>query len=950
MEGYKVLNLENDWYIAKDSENIGKAVGFEKSIQKSAIKAFVPSIIQQFFPEYHGVAYYWCKFVSTLKIAETERVILNFGGADYKAEVWLNGKFIGEKEGGETPFSFDVTGVLLSGKENLLAVRIVNPTDVPIDGLTLMNIPHRNKEVEKRAGCNLNHGGLWYGVSLNVVPAVYISDKFLQGDIYGNLLIDASLISTVNTDGEIFVKVYENNAISGISAQNTVKHNFINGENNVKLKVLVQNVKLWDIDNPHLYRVEITVKTKFGEHTQFVKFGFREFKIINGFFYLNGKKIFLKSAHSGNVFPAGQMLPVHAEQMRQDFIYAKASGFNAIRSIAGLFRPEQLDLADEIGLLIYEECYASWCMGYSAVDNWSNDKEYQEMLTRHTKISVGSESEMLKRWEIATVDMVKRDRNHPSVVIWGLLNETYVSGIYKTAVKFLPKLRELDPSRLVILSSGRWDVDYSVGSASNPYSSEWQNVWGNDGDENTIGSKNVHLVGDRHYYPTAPINESSANHIRQMGSDTKYPVFFSEFGVGALFNVIEEYRYFIQNGESLDLEDSGWLGYQANAFTKDFYRLGLNKIYPFPESFLKDSQRYNAEERKREFDLIRSNNNLCGYSLTGLLDHGMCGEGLWSYWRRWKPEMFDAVSEGWAKLRFCNFVTENSYSGDGFTVESVLANDGVLKSGNYTVNFAITSDKKVEYAFSTDFYLNGEDFATPIIKRKIDLKLQQGKYYFTAELMGGSPAATTTSFYVYDKPTVNNSGKIYVYGLNDGQKNKMRELNIDFTDYKDETVGSVFIGKTDVNVKAFIDKAKRGLDVIFLSAEVFDGNDISALKEVVSDIELTNHRDWLYHKEYVLADEVVFDELGCKILDLNRFKDTFPHYAFKTDVTPDYILCPCFLTGFYGAKLGYELDYGMVGFNYGSGKIILSSFDILNNLGYPTADKLLCNLISKFKA
>ena len=76
--------------------------------------------------------------------------------------------------------------------------------------------------------------------------------------------------------------------------------------------------------------------------------------------------------------------------------------------------------------------------------------------------------------------MVRRDRNHPSVVIWGLLNETYDGPVFRHAVGYLRRLRALDDTRLVLLSSGRWDGDLAVGSVSNPGEATWRHEWGSE--------------------------------------------------------------------------------------------------------------------------------------------------------------------------------------------------------------------------------------------------------------------------------------------------------------------------------------------------------------------------------------------------------------------------------------------------------------------------------------
>ena len=107
-------------------------------------------------------------------------------------------------------------------------------------------------------------------------------------------------------------------------------------------------------------------------------------------------------------------------------------GFNAIRFIAGLPPRYQLDVCDEIGLMVYEENRASWCLEDSP--------------------------RMAERFDHSTAAMIKRDRNHPCITMWGLLNETGQGAVFQHAVATLPLVRSLDASRVVMLNSGRFDL------------------------------------------------------------------------------------------------------------------------------------------------------------------------------------------------------------------------------------------------------------------------------------------------------------------------------------------------------------------------------------------------------------------------------------------------------------------------------------------------------------
>lgn len=957
----RTYELNGSWFIATDPDDTGVRRGLDKHIPKDAVPCHVPSIIQQYFPGYHGVAFYFCRFAPSLTKSPYDRLVLRFGGVDYKAEEWLNGNRLGEYEGGETPFTFDVTDTVRLDDENLLSVRVINPTDKTVDGLNLMNTPHRNKTIEKGAGSNLNHGGIWYGVTLLSLPAIYIKDKLLTGDIHsGKLKVELDIHSHIPTDTEITVRINVSERTHSKSSVifSSRSANVCNSDR-FSLSLTVPSVRLWSPDDPYLYRVEIELESQYGIHRESLNFGFRELRVgEDGYFYLNGKKFFLKCSHSGNAFPVGQMFPVYPEHTRQDFIYAKACGFNALRAIAGMFRPEQLDLADEIGLMVYEECFASWCMGYTDKMRSDSDEEYDRLAAERGYMPLGDKEAMLRRFDHATANMIKRDRNHACVVMWGLLNETYVSNIFKRALAFLPKARELDPTRLIILSSGRWDEDYSIGSLSNPYSNEWEKLWGEDGNpgkeiytgirdgkEFTIEKKRA--MGDCHYYATCPVSADDSDLFRNMGYSGK-PVFLSENGIGALFHVIEEWKEFMAHGERPDLEDGGWVEAQSRALMKDWSALGLESVYPFPEMMLKESQRQSADARRTMFDIVRSNPRFCGYSLTGLLDHGMCGEGLWSYFRRMKPEVFDAVSEGWARLRFCLFMRRHVYRGESFTFEAVLANDGVLKSGEYTARFAVMSETGPVTLFDTRFTVDENELAVPVIKKELSVDLPTGKYYIIASMDEAAPQACKLDFYVTDGAELPKTPvEVCGYGLREKTVEFLNSHGVTVRPLSDEFKGLILVGAPDEYImKKAAKLSENGATVLFLDSEsLVKAPELLPMLGVGKNLAAKRHHNWLYHKEAVIIENTIHQGLGHGIVDFARYDRTFPLFVYTADEYPDEVITPCFYTGYYLYKGAYGISYASCAYNKGKGRIALNAFAIENNIGHPAADRLLLNYI-----
>ena len=172
----RVIPLDGGWLLATDPANQGLEQAWFKRPVAEAKETHVPWIIQDAFPGYHGLAWYWRDFQAPANPHAQGRYLLRFWAVDYKADVWLNGQPVGSHEGGETPFTMDVTDSILPNASNRLAVRVLNPTNSPIDGIVLGETPHRNKVMPYSAGGSYNQGGIVDSVELLVVPALYVTD------------------------------------------------------------------------------------------------------------------------------------------------------------------------------------------------------------------------------------------------------------------------------------------------------------------------------------------------------------------------------------------------------------------------------------------------------------------------------------------------------------------------------------------------------------------------------------------------------------------------------------------------------------------------------------------------------------------------------------------------------------------------------------------------------
>lgn len=433
-----VASLDGTWQLAIDPQNVGRNERWYEAPRPDARAVRVPWIIQDAFPAYHGAAWYWLNFVPQPNPNERGRFLLRFTNVDFSGEVWLNNQPVGKHEGAEAPFTLDVTEFIRPGEANLLAVRVMNPDNSPTDGLALQQTPRGARVVPHRSGASYNAGGITGSVSLLTVPAVRVDDLYLSPDPKtGVIRIEATVVNALDSAIPATAAFTVAPAAEGsVLATSQVSQTLPPGQSVVKAEITVPQHRLWDLNDPALYRVTATLDapTAKSRSETGARCGFRDFRVEGGYFRLNGRRIFLRSTHTTGAFPIGQSRPHDRDLARRDLINLKMMGFNMIRFIWGGSEQYMLDLCDELGLMVYQESLASQPMEDSP--------------------------RLGELFDASVAGVIRRDRNHPSVVVWGLLNEAQLpkhEAAFRHATRMLPLVRSLDETRAVILNSGRFD-------------------------------------------------------------------------------------------------------------------------------------------------------------------------------------------------------------------------------------------------------------------------------------------------------------------------------------------------------------------------------------------------------------------------------------------------------------------------------------------------------------
>ena len=173
--------------------------------------------------------------------------------------------------------------------------------------------------------------------------------------------------------------------------------------------------------------------------------------------------------------------------------------------------------------------------------------------------------------------------------MWEMLNETSNGPVFRHAVESLALVRSLDDSRAVLLSSGRFDSEFKIGSVSNPGSDQWEHVWGKESpgaepgpDWRSVGYPSPAGAGSFHIYPQVPQTAESNHLIRTLGLGSN-PVYLAEYGIGSLKNVISDAAMYEQIGADKDLEDYVMMRSMVDRYLADWKRFELDGVYPFPE-------------------------------------------------------------------------------------------------------------------------------------------------------------------------------------------------------------------------------------------------------------------------------------------------------------------------------------------------------------------------------
>ncbi len=415
------VSLDGDWKFSgteKSESRFAADVDLDKGIEKIDFDdsrwadIVVPSNFYKKYPADPQKPYVKGWYRKTLDIplsAERKRAVLHFGVIGYEALLFVNGKPAGSHRGDFTPWDIDITDLIRPGSPATLAIRVLSDLGpsaaVGADKIiTVASHPYGSQY----AASNIK-AGIWQSASLNFVEPLYITRVLINPDTAtSQIWVDCTIVNCEKSAKtiELYTQIADALASSALPSPSpfakTAMLTLNPGENKVSFTLNLTDPKFWSPEDPNLYH--LTMLLADGAKVLSVKterFGYRSFKADGDHFLLNGKRIYL---FGESVIVASSLANGKPDQDQPDVSMAarrflgdkllgfKSRGSNALRLSEQPAIPEFLDIADEVGMIIYD----MWAWSY----NNKLDPSFEQNNRREL------------------VEWLTRDYNHASVLMW----------------------------------------------------------------------------------------------------------------------------------------------------------------------------------------------------------------------------------------------------------------------------------------------------------------------------------------------------------------------------------------------------------------------------------------------------------------------------------------------------------------------------------------------------
>jgi hypothetical protein len=605
----EVVRLNGTWDFFVGDGELADLAGREPT------RITVPGLWEaQGFLELDGVVWYRRRF--TIEDPDGWWT-LRFGAVMDLAEVYLNGQHLGGHDNPFTPFELDPSTLLTRG-ENVLAVRVADP---PAGSPEHLRTAHgkqgwANHVFPSPPSLYLTYGGIWQPVTLRRHGPVAVRDVFINGD-------PDDLVAAVELHncGAAPVRVELTLGTVGLGARAAVDL-AAGARRTLELHLGPTAAPRWAPHAPVLHDLQVEVAAAGGpSDRRSLRYGLRTVRVNGAQLLLNGEPYRMKSALVQGFWPTGLYAEDGYAAIRDEVQAARAMGFNTLRLHLKAFDPAYLEICDELGMLLHCDIPVAEPIAH------------QEL---------GADTVLARRCIAAAAEQVRRDRNHPSVVLWSAMNELCLECLpartwdrYEAFARaMVAAVEQADPTRPVI-----------------------ENDWVEPDPERVFASPlfTAHWYGrlQRDY-----LEQLEAEAARWAGVGR--PLLVTEFGDWGLPDLLpRQAPPFWWQGDAIaqDLLASPWPGTLAE--------------------FVAGTQRYQGLADRLQAEVFRRHDHLGGYCVTELTDVPRELNGLLDFERRPKPA---AVTElalvNQVVLPMLELTGFTAVAGDRLRAPLHVANDG----------------------------------------------------------------------------------------------------------------------------------------------------------------------------------------------------------------------------------------------------------------------------------
>ena len=433
------INLNGTWTYEFDFSKSG----IERSLFNST--GFASNITVPFCPEspLSGVdhkdfidAMWYHRSINVPQNWDGKRIMLNFGGVDYKSTIYIDGREVFIHYGGSSSFAIDITKYVTPGKANNLVVYVED--DVRSQ---LQTGGKQSRRLYSYSCLYTRVTGIWQTVWLEAVSKGGLKKCNITPDLDNSQFIFEPTFYDLDCGAQLRVRI--------LDGKKEVFNQKTAASNSAMLAAKIKNVKTWSPESPFLYDIEFTVTDAAGAVIDQVKSyaGMRKAELRGTTFYLNNEPYYQRLVLDQGYYPDGQWTAPDDEQLKRDIVLGKESGFNGARLHQKVFEQRYFYWADKLGYLTWGES-ASWGM------DWTDKVAARNMLTEWT-------------------ECVERDYNATSLIAWSPLNETWKPDVDGQRARLTNDLyvltHRLDRTRPVVAVSGGYHAGFTDIYAEHTY-------------------------------------------------------------------------------------------------------------------------------------------------------------------------------------------------------------------------------------------------------------------------------------------------------------------------------------------------------------------------------------------------------------------------------------------------------------------------------------------------